>query len=54
MKSLGQRDNQTLFVYALGVVAHAWSYQIVVFILLCAVSLAIVRRLFSSHLRDLF
>ncbi len=39
---------------ALGVVAHAWSYQIVVFILLCAVSLAIVRRLFSSHLRDLF
>lgn len=78
MKSLGQRNNQTLFVYALavglsiflmaitntehppaagtalGVVAHAWSYQIVVFILLCAVSLAIVRRLFSSHLRDLF
>jgi len=38
---------------ALGIVAHAWSYQVVIFVLLCAVSLAIVRRLFRSQLRDL-
>ena len=37
----------------LGVVAHAWSYQIVVFILLCAIGLALVRRLLGSRLRDL-
>jgi len=39
---------------ALGIVGHAWSYQVVIFVLLCAVSLAIVRRLFRSRLRDLF
>ena len=39
---------------ALGVVAHVWSYEVVIFILLAAISLAIVRRLLRSHLRDLF
>ena len=38
---------------ALGVVAHAWSYQIVVFVLLCAIGLALVRGLLDSRLRDL-
>jgi len=38
---------------ALGVVAYAWSYQIVVFVLLCAIGLAIVRWLLGSRLRDL-
>ncbi len=39
---------------ALGIVAHAWSYQIAIFILLSAICLAIVRRLLGSRLRDLF
>jgi len=38
---------------ALGIVAHAWSYQIVVFVLLCAIGLALVRGLLGSRLRDL-
>jgi CBS-domain-containing membrane protein len=38
---------------ALGVVVHAWSYQIVVFVLLCAIGLALVRGLLGSRLRDL-
>ena len=39
---------------ALGVVVHAWSYQIAIFVLLCAICLAIVRRLLRRYLRDLF
>jgi len=39
---------------ALGIVGHVWSYEVVIFVLLCAISLAIVRRLFRSRLRDLF
>ena len=38
---------------ALGIVGYAWSYQIVVFVLLFAVGLAIVRGLLGSRLRDL-
>lgn len=38
---------------ALGIVAHAWSYPVVVFILLSVIGLAIVRRLLGSRLRDL-
>ncbi|MFC2004040.1 HPP family protein [Chloroflexota bacterium] len=38
---------------ALGIVAHEWSYQVVIFVLLCAVCLAIVRRLLRGHLKDL-
>jgi len=38
---------------ALGIVGHVWSYEVVIFVLLCAISLAIVRRLFRSRLRDL-
>lgn len=38
---------------ALGIVAHPWSYQVVIFILLSIIGLAIVRGLFGSHLRDL-
>lgn len=38
---------------ALGIVAHAWAYEIVVFVLLCAIGLAIVRGLLGSRLRDL-
>jgi len=39
---------------ALGIVAHAWSHQVVIFVLACAIGLAIVRRLFRRYLRDLF
>ncbi len=39
---------------ALGIVAHGGSYQIVIFVLLCAVSLAIIRRLLRGYLRDLY
>ncbi|MFC1870209.1 HPP family protein [Chloroflexota bacterium] len=39
---------------ALGIVAHTWSYQIVSFVLLSAICLAVVRRLLRSHLRNLF
>ena len=39
---------------ALGIVAHEWSHGVVIFILLAAISLAIVRRLLRVHLRDLF
>ncbi len=38
---------------ALGIVAHAWSYPVVIFILLSVIGLAIVRRLLGSRLRDL-
>lgn len=38
---------------ALGIVGHVWSYEVVIFVLLCAISLAIVLRLFRSRLRDL-
>ena len=39
---------------ALGIVAHGWSYQVVIFVLLCAISLAIIRRLLRGYLRDLY
>ena len=39
---------------ALGVAAHGYSWQTVVFILACAVALAVIRRLFRRQLRDLF
>lgn len=39
---------------ALGVIAHTWSYQIVIFVLVGAVSLAIVRWLLRGYLRNLF
>jgi len=39
---------------ALGIVAHGWSWQTVVFILACAIGLAIIRRLCRRYLRDLF
>ena len=39
---------------ALGIVAHAWSYQVVVFILLSVIGLAIVRRILRGYLKDLF
>ena len=38
---------------ALGIVAGGWSYQIVLSVLLCAVSLAIIGRLLRNRLRDL-
>lgn len=38
---------------ALGIVAHAWSYQVVIFVLLSVIGLAIVRALLGSYLRDL-
>lgn len=38
---------------ALGIVGHAWSYQVVIFVLLFAVGLAVVRRLLGSRLKDL-
>ncbi len=39
---------------ALGIVAHAWSYPAIIFILACAIGLAIVRRVLRGYLRDLF
>ncbi|MFB0559571.1 MAG: HPP family protein [Dehalococcoidales bacterium] len=39
---------------ALGIVAHVWSYQVIIFILACAIGLAIVRRLLRGYLKDLF
>jgi CBS-domain-containing membrane protein len=39
---------------ALGIVAHEWSHNVIIFILLAAISLAIIRRLLRSRLRDLF
>ena len=38
---------------ALGIVAHEWTFQTIIFIVVFAVSLAIVRRLLRRHLRDL-
>ncbi len=38
---------------ALGLVAHEWSASIVIFVLLCAISLAIIRKIFWRRLRDL-
>lgn len=38
---------------ALGIVAHAWSNQVVIFILLSAIGLAIVRGLLGSRLKNL-
>jgi CBS-domain-containing membrane protein len=39
---------------ALGIVAHEWSHSIIIFIILAAISLAIIRRLLRGRLRDLF
>ena len=39
---------------ALGIVTGGWSVEVVIFILLSAVSLAIIRRLLRGYLRDLF
>jgi CBS-domain-containing membrane protein len=39
---------------ALGIVAHGWSYQIIIFVLACTIGLAIVRRLLRGYLKDLF
>ena len=39
---------------ALGIVAHEWAHEVVIFVLLAAISLAIVRRLLRGRLRDLF
>jgi CBS-domain-containing membrane protein len=38
---------------ALGIVVQPWSYQIVIFILVSVISLAIIRRLLRRYLRDL-
>ncbi|MBI4283079.1 MAG: HPP family protein [Chloroflexi bacterium] len=38
---------------ALGIVTNAWSSQVVIFILLSAVGLAVARRLLAGYLRDL-
>lgn len=39
---------------AIGIAAHTWSYQTIIFILLYAISLALVRRILRRYLRDLF
>lgn len=39
---------------ALGIVIHEFSYEVILFVLVCAVCLALVRRLLRRHLRDLF
>jgi len=39
---------------ALGIVAHPWSLEIIIFVLVFALGLAIVRKLFGSRLRDFF
>ncbi len=39
---------------ALGVVAHGWSNQMAIFILVCAIGLAVFRRLFRRYLIDLY
>lgn len=39
---------------ALGIVAHVWSYPVVVFILLSVIGLAIVRMLLRGYLKNLF
>ncbi|MFC1966105.1 HPP family protein [Chloroflexota bacterium] len=38
---------------ALGVVAHEWTYETIIFILVCAISLAIFGRLLRGYLKDL-
>lgn len=38
---------------ALGIVIHAWSYQVVIFVLLFAIGLALLRRMLRRYLRDL-
>ena len=39
---------------ALGVVVHAWSYPVVIFVLTFAICLALIRRVLRGYLRDLF
>ena len=38
---------------ALGIVAHEWSSQVVIFVLLCTICLAIIGRLLRRRLKDL-
>jgi CBS-domain-containing membrane protein len=38
---------------ALGIAAHTWSYQVVLFILLSVISLAVIRALLRSRMKDL-
>ena len=39
---------------ALGIVAHGWTNETIIFILVCVVCLAVVRRLLGRHLVDLY
>ncbi|MFC2052562.1 HPP family protein [Chloroflexota bacterium] len=38
---------------ALGIVAHEWTYETIIFVVACAVSLAIIGRLLRGRLKDL-
>lgn len=39
---------------AIGIVTHEWSHQAIIFVLLFAVSLAIIKRLLKRYLKDLY
>lgn len=39
---------------ALGVAIYTWSYQVVIFVLLFAIGLALIRRVLRGYLKDLF
>jgi len=53
LMSITNTEHPPASATALGLVAHEWSVQVVIFVLLCAISLAIIRRLFWRRLRDL-
>ena len=39
---------------ALGIAIHPWSYQVVIFVLLFAIGLALIRRVLRGYLRNLY
>ncbi len=39
---------------ALGLVANPWTYQTIIFIILCAVILAVIKVVFRNYLKDLY
>lgn len=53
-RSITAQPRRLVGGHAVGIVAHGWSSQTVVLVLLCALGLATVRRLLLRYLRDLF
>ncbi|MFC2005501.1 HPP family protein [Chloroflexota bacterium] len=53
MMTITQTEHAAAAGTALGIVAHEWTFQTIIFVLAFALSLAAIRRLLRGYLRDL-